>query len=141
MAARAERRLGWMLGALALGLAAGASLTTSLVTVPAPVWTCSGAPLEATVARDVLEAWLDAPPQLVTPVERPGRVTIHGLEPGSGLGSIGFRNGDTIRRVSGALSPMQLYARLHAGGAVTVEITRHGCPVTLAIHVVEVKAP
>lgn len=103
---------------------------------------------ERVVARDVVERFLDNPSELMSsvriiPYERDGEVQgvrLFGIKRNSLLGELGIRNGDIIHNIND--QPMQTpeqilqaYMGIRNQTHVSINVTRHGSPMTYDVSI------
>jgi S1-C subfamily serine protease len=115
--------------------------------LPAPVACVDRMVLHATVARDALRTSYEGDAVLrsarIVPAVYAGGprgFKIYAIRPGSLPAMIGLANGDTLTHIQG-VSLVSADAALEAvrlardAGVVTVDLERHGCPITIVVRV------
>lgn len=103
---------------------------------------------EFNVDRSVIDNVLENQAQLMrsarlVPEQKDGKtvgINLYGIRPDTLLGTLGLQNGDRLEQINGfdIANPekaLEAYARLRTASQLTVQVTRGGKPVTLAIHI------
>jgi general secretion pathway protein C len=103
---------------------------------------------EFNVDRSVIDNVLENQAQLMrsarlVPEQKDGKtvgINLYGIRPDTLLGTLGLQNGDRLEQINGfdIANPekaLEAYARLRTASQLTVQITRGGKPVTIAVHI------